>query len=218
MKTIKFIVFLSLVVPLAGCISVRPIPIDARAIEMGLAPQERLPLRVAVVVPDPMGWRMMFTPHGRSPREDKAFKGDVNYPLTRELSRVTHETFSQVFEQVTPLRQLPDPGQYDAVVTASIVNVNQAPANASMAPPMELNMEWKLTAFNGDNVEIFGRTGKTQTKSFVIQASFSTDGYIASLGKLSSEMLSELARDWALQLRRELYSLAHPPAAKVTRP
>lgn len=213
MKTTKFIVLFCILIPLAGCITAKPITIDARPIELGLAPQERLPLRVAVVVPDPMGWRLMFTPPGRGPRDQtNEFKGEAGYPLTRELSRVTHETFSQVFEQVTPLRQLPDPGQYDAVVTASIGNVNLANTRGEM----ELNMEWKLNALNAANVEILGRTGKTPTKSFTIKASFSADGLVASLGKVSSETLSELSRDWALVLRRELYSLAHPP--KTARP
>lgn len=213
MKTTRFIILLCILIPLAGCITAKPISIDARPIELGLAPQERLPLRIAVVVPDPMGWRLMFTPPGRGPRDQtNEFKGEAGYPLTRELSRVTHETFSQVFEQVTPLRQLPDPGQYDAVVTASIGNVNLANTQGEM----ELNMEWKLNALNAANVEILGRTGKTPTKSFTIKASFSADGLVASLGKVSSETLSELSRDWALVLRRELYSLAHPP--KTARP
>ena len=207
MRNIKFVVFLSLLLPLGACITAKPISIDARAIELGLAPQERLPLRVAVVVPDPMGWRLMFSPPNSRPRDQtNEFKGEAGYPLTRELSRVTLETFSQVFEQVTALRQLPDPGQYDAVISASVGNVNLANTRGEM----ELNMEWKLNALNGSSVEVFNRTGKTPTKSFVIKASFSADGMVASLGKVSSETLSELARDWALVLRRELYSLAHP--------
>jgi hypothetical protein len=214
MKTIKFVVLLSLLAPLGGCITAKPITLDARPIELGLAPQERLPLKVAVVVPDPMGWRLMFTPAGRGPRDQtNEFKGEAGYPLTRELSRVTHETFTQVFEQVTPLRQLPDPGQYDAVITASIGNVNLAPLNASMGGGggMNLDMEWKLAAMNGGNVEVFSRNGKTPNKVVEVKASFSTDGFVANLGKTSSDALSELARDWALVLRRELYSLAHPP-------
>lgn len=207
MKTTKFIVLVCLLLPLAGCITAKPITIDARPIELGLAPQERLPLKVAIVVPDPMGWRLMYSPPGSSPRDQtNEFKGEAGYPLTRELSRVTQETFSQVFEQVTPLRQLPDPGLYDAVITASVGNVNLANRRGEM----ELNMEWKLNALNAGNVEVFGRTGKTPGKSFVIKASFSADGMVESLGKVSSETLSELARDWALVLRRELYTLAHP--------
>lgn len=211
MKIIKLFLLLSFLIPLAGCITAKPIQIDARAIELGLAPQERLPLKVAVVVPDPMGWRLMFTPPGGTPRDQtNEFKGEAGYPLTRELSRVTQETFSQVFEQVTPLRQLPEPGQHDAVITASVSNVNLANTRGEM----ELNMEWKLAAMNGGNVEVFGRSGKTPTKSFTIKASFSTDGLVGSLGKISSETLSELTRDWALVLRRELYSLAYPKTTK----
>ncbi len=213
MKTLKFSVFLSCLIPLAGCITAQPIPLDARPIELGLAPQERLPLKVAVVVPDPMGWRLMFSPPGRGPRDQtNEFKGEAGYPLTRELSRVTQETFSQVFEQVTAMRQLPDPGQYDAVVTASIGNVNLTPLNGSMGGGggMNLNMEWKLAAMNGSNIEVFARNGKTPDKFVEVKASFSTDGFVANLGKASSNALSEQARDWALVLRRELYSLAHP--------
>lgn len=218
MKTLRMYVFLFLLIPFAGCITAKPIPLDARPIELGLAPQERLPLKVAVVVPDPMGWRLMFSPAGRGPRDQtNEFKGEAGYPLTRELSRVTQETFSQVFEQVTALRQLPDPGQYDAVITASIGNVNLAPLNNSIGGGggMNLDMEWKLAAMNGGNVETFSRSGKTPNKVVEVKASFSTDGFVANLGKASSDSLSELAREWALVLRRELYSLAHP--AKVAR-
>lgn len=210
----KLIALLFVLLPLGGCITAKPITIDARPIELGLAPQERLPLRVAVVVPDPMGWRLMYSPPGRGPRDQtNEFKGEAGYPVTRELSRVTQETFSQVFQQVTALRQLPDPGQYDAVITASIGNVNLTPLNSSMGGGggMNLNMEWKLAAMNGDNVEVFARNGKTPDKFVEVKASFSTDGFVANLGKASSDALSEQARDWALVLRRELYSLAHPP-------
>ena len=96
----------------AGCtIKMHPIPMDARVGYIQVA--EKLPLSAAVVTPNPASHRIIYTAPGGSPVDQTEQMNESIWPVNKELGRASVEAFSQVFDQVANLRQLPLPGEYD---------------------------------------------------------------------------------------------------------
>ena len=121
---------LFLVVSLSACFTyqVKPFPINTKTESLNIEPSSKLPLKVAVVVPDPLGTRVMYTPPGdRTPMDQTdQMHGDqvAIVPLARELAKISIEMCSQVFDQAVLLRQMPSPKEFDAVIQLKISSIN----------------------------------------------------------------------------------------------
>ena len=186
----------------AGCITMRTVPINASTPNLAVAPESRVPLRVAFVVPDPMGMRVMWTPPGMAAGgavtkdQTEEFKGEDGLPVGRELSRTGGDVCSQVFEQCVALRQLPPPGAYDAVVIGRAATMNMTGHVAGFTASMDYNLDWKLEVLDKDNAPIMSQTGRTPT---VTNQPAALDP-AAKFGEAASELISGLVKEWGSTL------------------
>jgi hypothetical protein len=221
MKRFGLIIFcVFLVISLNACFSyqVKPFPINAKTENLNINPSSKLPLKVAVVIPDPLGTRLMYTPpNSKKPPMDQTdqMHGDqvAMVPLARELAKVSIETFSQVFDQAILFRQLPPPGEYDAVIQIRISSINtigymKGPFNAWQ----DVSLDWKLSVLDNQGIELIDKKDMTPAKKLVVKGSFSMDPWINSMSALLSEQLTELGKQWGLMLysspELEKYQLA----------
>ncbi len=201
----------------SGCIQIRPIPMDARIGTM--LELERLPLRVAVVVPDPPTHRVMYTPPAMTGRRDPIDQteqmSESVWPLGGELARASRKVFSQLFADVASLRQLPPPGEYDAVIQPRIDVVRiigfMDSSMLSVRAWQNLSFDWGITVLDHAGVQMLGQTGTTSEKRIDVEASFSTKGYVNTLGAGSSELLASMVKEWGtmIALSPEIRAYAH---------
>lgn len=196
-----------------GCFSVRPIPISAQAENLHIASSTRLPLNVAIVVPDPHGHRIMMGVRmvnllGRDMMDPKTvdqtnvFHGDAGMPVGRELAKVVGEIFSQVFDHVSVMRQPPPPGEYDAVIQANVTEVNVLSfyTHSGMAGSTEVALAWKLEVMDSQGVQMLSRKDLTPVESYTIPVSFSVDPAMEAMGAAISKVLATMAKEWGLML------------------
>ena len=203
---------LFLIISLNACFTyqVKPFPINAKTENLNIEPSSKLPLKVAVVVPDPLGTRVMYTPpkgHGRPDQkpmdQTDQMHGDqvAIVPLARELAKVSIETFSQVFDQAVLLRQMPSPGEFDSTIQLKISNINsiaymESPFNAWQ----EVSLDWKLIILDNQGIEILNKKGLTAAKRLDIKGSFSMDPFINKMSEIMSDQLTELGKEWGSML------------------
>ncbi|MBI5882417.1 MAG: hypothetical protein HZB91_04860 [Elusimicrobia bacterium] len=204
-------------------LQLRPYPINAQAEDLGIRPQDKQPLSVAVVVPDPMGNRMLVTTRicGVGAIFCNDFVKDVTstqdldnlFPVARELSKVAQDTFSQAFRHVTVLRQLPQPGEYDVVAAISIIETRlnrstKMTLKAADAGEIVFVFQWQLRVLDKENVELFSRkdiTPPSETNRFQTAASLGfssgplngTPAYLEAVGATAADRLAWIARECA---------------------
>lgn len=192
-----------------GCYTVRPVPISAQAENLHLDHASRLPFQVAIVVPDPHGHRIIMGARlhdGTSNVRDatNTFHGDAGMPVGRELAKVAAETFSQVFDHASVLRQQPLPGEYDASIQANVTEVNVLTfyTHGGLAARTEVALAWKLSVMDRQGVEILSRKDLTPIESYENPASFSFDPYLDAMGAAISKVITAMVKEWGLMLVR----------------
>lgn len=193
-----------LMVALTGCIEMKPIPMDTQVGTMPMA--AKVSLRVALVTPDPPTHRVMYTPPAkwsvnekRTPVDQTEQMNESMWPLGRELAKSSRDVFSQVFDQVTSLRQLPMPGEYDLVIQPKINEVHIV-ASPGMGGPQDLFCDWTMTVLNNKGIPILSKQGATPKRQIVVKASFSSEGHLKTIGRESSEMLVVLVKEWGMMI------------------
>ncbi|MDD5629110.1 MAG: hypothetical protein PHU21_08595 [Elusimicrobia bacterium] len=199
---------------------VHPVSFHAPTPELGLAPGQKLPLRVAVVIPDPMGFR--YYSAGRGGRsgsvlqdQTEQFGGEQGIPIPSELARLSAEAFPAAFQSVSIVRQLPAPGEYDAVVELSVTSVEQ---DASWISPfsgggagMLLLMNWRLSVLGRGNKELLSRDRTTERRRFVVKKcrSFYDVHMVEAIGREGGVLLSSIVRS-AVRTSRDRLAQAAP--------
>jgi len=209
----------ALCLSLASCFSiqVRPIPFRGPAPDLGLTPDQKLPLHLAVVIPDPMGFRYYLSMQGgrgHSVRQDQTehFGGEKYLPIPEELSRQAAETFPSAFESVSVLRQLPPPGEYDGVVVLAVAALEE---NFQWGSPLsgggtyvDLSMDWKLSVLGKGNVELLSTQDSTGTRHFRTKSHTFTDEVMAAdVGREGGLLLSSITRK-AARMSRDMLAKA----------
>ncbi len=195
------------IITLGGCYTVRPIPISAQAENLNLDPSAKLPLKVAVVVPDPHGHRIIMGTRmhdGNSKVGDatNAFHGDAGMPVGREVAKVAGETLAQVFDHVITMRQQPPPGEYDAIIQVNVTEVNVLTfyTHGGLAGSTEVTLAWKMRVMDSQGVEMLIRKDLTPIESYKLPASFSFDPYIDAMGAAISKVIPAMVKEWGLML------------------
>jgi hypothetical protein len=182
-------------------VEVEPVNINAKTPNLNIDPAKKIPLKVAVVVPDPMAYTIYYEiSNYNSDMTGEYRKG--GFPLEREMSKVCSETFSQVFNQVVIVRSLPQPKDYDAIVQVGIGKILQAGKVKSMFGKMQndVTSEWSISVLDSQNIELFGKKGVSQARSFEWSAMSPAEAFSKEMGPIMSETLSELAKEWGLFL------------------
>jgi len=205
MKSVRVILLFAMVnALLMGCsIKVIPVPMNTQIGSIGVVESNKIPLKVAVVVPDPPTHKIMYkAPHRQVPMDQTAQMNEQLWPLNNELSKASKEVFSQIFNSVTLLRQTPMIGSdYDLIITARLKEVHIAmprPAPFQLSIPMELYYLWSISIMNNEGIEIFKREDRTQTKTYM--SDMSMDIYVSNWGRTSSELMAEMVKSWGLMV------------------
>jgi hypothetical protein len=205
MKLSRFILSIVLVnALLMGCtIKVQPVPMNTQVGFVGVVESNKIPLKVALVIPDPPTHKIMYQPFNQqAPMDQTAQMNEQLWPLNEELSKASKDVFSQIFQSVTLLRQVPMIGSdYDLIIIAKLKEVHLTmprPAPFQITVPMELYYLWSLSAMDYEGVEIFKREDRTQTKTYMTDISM--DVYVSNWGRASSELMAEMVKSWGLMI------------------
>jgi len=220
----------ALILPLSSCMhaDVRPVPLHSQAEMLGITPEQKIPLKVAVVVAEPHAHRIIITYRpwspGSSPKvtsqkvafakggnettadQTNIFGGEQGIPIGRELAKVAGESFSQAFGTVSSFREQPTAGQYDltAIIQVKEVDVfeyvNVNPLFTPDKGSVEVMLSWGISVIDPKGVERFSRKGITTPEKFPVQSSTHADWFFDGLGSACSKLLSRLAKELALSL------------------
>ena len=168
-------------------LQMHPVSFNSPTPDLGLSAGQKLPLRVAVVVPDPMGFRYYYTPpKGKRMDQTEQFRGEQGMPISGELARLAAETFPVAFQNASVLRHEPTPGEYDAVIELAVVSIDETieiKSGGFGGADSELWMDWKLSVLDKGNVELLSKKGTTERRRFNIKAGFSAEPVIQAMGR-----------------------------------
>ncbi len=210
-----FLPLIAVLLSLTGCITLRPFPVSARVENLNIEPAAKLVLNAAIVIPDPMGNRIIetqrqFNIYGvemRNSTQDRTgMYGEKGAPVGRELSRVAGDVFAQVFTRSLILRQPPPPGDYDAVVEVRIIQINMTTIRrssfGSAKLESEINLDYEVTVSDNRGSEIFNQKARTIAEKSQVQGLNITDQYMDGIGAALSNSVTELAKNASLAVHK----------------
>ncbi len=187
---------------IVGCASMPPIEIKPVTPNLNIDQAKIRPLKIGVVIQDPMPYSLFYQGEGRYTRDMTADMRAQGLLLERDLSKITSDTFSQVFKQVVVLRDLPAPSQYDAVVNLSIGQILAKEHVIITGETCDITAAWTMNVLNGENREIFNTRGISPSHNFKWSAFNPGPGWINGINTTMSLILSELAAEWGATLYR----------------
>ena len=191
---------------LAGCVHWKLPPINPQIPVLNISENKKIPLRVAIVVPDPMGFRFMISwmakdkPIGKGKPQDWTGKygGEKHWHVAPELARVAAASFSQTFLEAVSVRAMPQPGEYDAVIEARVSEISLLD---NLKPPTrrdgQLSLNWKLVVLDRDGIELLNKQDIEHGEVYGSSRVFMLGRYNGILGSELSKVLSALAKRWA---------------------
>jgi len=203
---LMFIVILNMV----GCAASMP-PVEIKPVtpNLNIAPSGVRPLKMGVVIPDPMSYTLFYRGEGSYRRDMTADIRSSGLLLERDLSRIAQDTFSQAFKQIVILRDLPQPGQYDAVVNINIGQILAKEHVIVTGETCDVTADWTMSVLDNHNKEFFNTRGVSPSHNFKWNAFNPGPGWSSGLGTTLSLILSELASEWGATL----YKLDIPGSA-----
>lgn len=213
MKTLRMSAVLFLLALLAGCAGMGqplgPVAINAQTPNLNIDASKKLPLKLAVVVPDPMGYTIMY--YGAGYKEgmetEKGVKGgyfrdmttgfhETGFFLEREISRTASEAFSQAFNQVVIVRELPQPGQYDGIVQVNIPKIALHERVNITGESCDVTTEWSFSVLDGQNKEILGKKGVSPSQNFTWSVLSPQRDFVNAMGPIMSKTVTDLTKEW----------------------
>lgn len=200
MKRILYLSFFTAILTMVGCASMPPIEIKPVTPNINIAPSQIRPLKMSVVIQDPMPYSLFYKGAGSYSRDMTADMRAQGLLLERDLSRIIQDTLSQAFREVVVLRDMPQPGQYDAVVNLNIGQILAKEHVIVTGETCDITAEWSMSVLNGDNKEIFNTKGISPSHNFEWSAFNPGPGWILGINTTMSLILSELANEWGTTL------------------
>ncbi|MBI3565681.1 MAG: hypothetical protein HY079_10835 [Elusimicrobia bacterium] len=179
----------------AGCVT-PPVELHSRIPDLGIAAAAKKPLKVAVVVADPMAYSLFYQGQGTYTRDMTAEMRAQGFPLEAELSRIAADTFSQAFASVVVLRDLPAPGQYDAVVRLDIVQILFKEHVVVTGETCDMTAAWTMSVLDRKNKEVLARKGVSSSHNFAWSAFNPGRGWVMGINEHLPQILTELAQGW----------------------
>ena len=110
MKRFAGVFLLTVFLAITGCASMPPIEIKPITPNLNIVPSNIRPLKIGVVIQDPMPYSLFYKGEGSYSRDMTADMRAQGLLLERDLSKIVSDTLSQAFRQVVVLRDLPGPG------------------------------------------------------------------------------------------------------------
>jgi len=203
MRLSRRIILIAALVLITGC-AVPPFDLKVETPNLNIALKR--PLKIAIVVPDPMPYTFLYNGEHGYRRDSTAEVRTMGFPLERDLSRVSSETLSQAFEQAVVLRDLPQPGQYDAVVNLNIGLILLQERVILTGETCDLTVEWAMSVLDGQNREIFTKKGVSPGRNFKFSIMTPSRDLVIGVNEHLPVILNALAREWGTTL----YSLDIP--------
>jgi hypothetical protein len=208
-----FLPAFAVLLSLAGCVTLRPFPVTARVENLQIAPSAKLPLSAAIVIPDPMGFRILVTSRRynvygmemQNVTQDRtSMYGEKGAPVGTELSRVAGDVFSQVLARTLTLRQPPQTGEYEAVIDVRIRQVNMMnvirSSIGSSKMESEITLDYEVTVLDNKGVEIFHAKARTPVEKSQAKGFNVTEAYMNGIGAALSNAVTNAARDAGLMV------------------
>lgn len=206
MKRFVYVSLLAVFLMMFGCASMPPIEIKPITPNLNIVPSGVRPLKMGIVIQDPMPYSLFYKGQGSYTRDMTADMRAQGLLLERDLSKITYDTFSQAFRQVVILRDLPGPGQYDAVVNLNIGQILAKEHVIVTGETCDITAAWSMTVLDNQNKEIFSTIGISPSHNFKWNAFNPGPGWINGINTTMSLILSELANEWG----NTLYKLRIP--------
>ncbi|MGV8056816.1 MAG: hypothetical protein AB2L12_02095 [Smithellaceae bacterium] len=200
MKRFSRFFLLTVFLAITGCASMPPVEIKPITPNLNIVPSNMRSLKIGVVIQDPMPYSLFYKGQGTYSRDMTADMRTQGLLLERDLSKIVHDTLSQAFRQVVVLRDLPQPGQYDAVVNLNIGQILAKEHVIVTGETCDITAEWNMTVLNGQNKEIFNTKGISPSHNFKWSAFNPGPGWVIGINTTMSLILSELANEWGTTL------------------
>lgn len=180
---------------LAAC-ATPPVELRSQIPDLGIAANAKRPLKIAVVVVDPMAYSLFYQGQGAYTRDMTAEMRTKGFPLEAELSRVASDTFSQAFASVVVVRDLPSPGQYDAVVRLDIGQILFKEHVVVTGETCDMTAAWKMSVLDRKNREVLAKQGVSSSHNFAWSAFNPGRGWVMGINEHLPLILTELAQGW----------------------
>lgn len=200
MKKIPYLFLFAVILAMVGCASMPPIEIKPVTPNLNVAQSNIRPLKVGVVIPDPMSYTLFYKGQGSYTRDMTADIRSSGLLLERDLSKIVQDTLSQVFKQVVILRDLPQPRQYDAMVNLNIGQILAKEHVILTGETCDITAAWTMTVLDNQNREFFNTKGISPSHNFKWNAFNPGPGWSSGLSTTLSLILSELASEWGATL------------------
>jgi len=214
-----FVVALALV---AGC-TVPPFELRPETPNLSIEQSKIRPLKIAIVVQDPMPYNIFYNGAGCKDMPTKGrpkggcYRRDVTADsrssglmLERDLSNIASETLSQAFREVVVLRDLPEPGQYDAVVNLDIGQILLQEHVILTGETCDITAEWSMSVLDNQNKEFLSKKGISPSHNFKWSVVRPSRTITIGMNSTLSLILSELATEWGATL----YNMEIPATAR----
>lgn len=196
MKRFVYILLLGVLVMMIGCAPLPPFEIKPQTPNLNIVPSNVKPLKVAIIVQDPMPYTVFYKGQGSYSRDSTSEMRSLGFMLERDLSKIASDTFSQVFRQVVVLRDLPGAGQYDALINLNIGQILMKEKVIITGETTDISAEWNMSVLDGKNREIFSRKGISPVHNFKWRITAVRHDSILGINSTMSLILAELAQEW----------------------
>jgi hypothetical protein len=200
MKKFMHLLLLTVILMMVGCASMPPVEIKPITPNLNIASSNIRPLKMGVVIPDPMPYSLFYKGEGSYSRDMTADMRAQGLLLERDLSKIVQDTLSQAFRQVVILRDLPQPGQYDAVVNLSIGQLLAKEHVIVTGETCDITAAWTMSVLDDQNKEILSTKGISPSHNFSWSAFNPGPGWVNGINTTTSLILSELANEWGMTL------------------
>lgn len=196
MKKFVYSLFLIGFFMMTGCAPLPPYEIKPQTPNLNIAQSQIKPFRVALVVQDPMPYTLFYQGEKGYSRDGTAETRAGGFMLERDLSKIASDTFSQVFKQVVVLRDLPQPGQYDATVNLNIGQILLKEKVILTGETCDITAAWTMSLLDNQNREILSRQGISPAHNFPFSILTPDRDIILGMNEKLSLILTQLAQEW----------------------
>ncbi len=195
---------------IAACAPLPPFEIKPVTPNLNIQTSQVRPLKVAVIVQDPMPYSVFYKGQGSYSRESTAETRSMGFMLERDMAKVVSDTLSQAFKQLVVLRELPQPGQYDASVSLNIGQILLKERVVVTGETCDITADWNMTVLDGQNRELFTKQGISPAHNFKFSIFNASHDMILGMNWGLSLILSELSKEWGTIL----YNMEIPVAKR----
>lgn len=210
MKRFASAVLIGVFLAMTACAPLPPFEIKPVTPSLNIQPSQVRPLKIAVIIPDPMPYSVFYKGAGTYSRESTAETRSMGLMLERDMTKVVSDTLSQAFRQLVVLRELPQPGQYDASVNLSLGQILLKEVVVITGETCDITAEWSMTVLDGQNRELLSRKGISPAHNFRFSVINSSHDMILGMNWGLSLILSELSKEWGTIL----YNMDIPAAGR----